>query len=115
MTNDQQLTAILAERIMRWRIAPNRFMMPGRGWKPAWRFQPTERLEDAFSLLDAAEPSHYCISGQDGMLTVRVVIAGGVGEACDTSRPRAITYAVARAVRLELDAYATPKTGADSR
>lgn len=109
----EQLTAILAERVMGWGVAPGRFIMEGRGWKPAWRFQPTERLEDAFSLLDAADPSEYSISRQGGVLTVRVVIAGDVGEARDTSKPRAITFAVARAVGLDPTARPKPKTGAD--
>lgn len=110
---DDQLTAILAEQIMHWRVAQGRFLMPGRVWKPAWRFQPGERLEDAFGLLDAAEASEYCISRRSGVVEVRVVIGGSVGEARDTSSPRAITFAVARAVGLDPTARPKPKTGAD--
>ena len=98
----EQLTAILAERVMGWRPAPGRFMMVGRGWKPDWRFQPTKKLEDAFQLLDAANTEEYSISARRGdALTVRVQIGGIVGEASDASRACAITYAVARAVGLE--------------
>jgi hypothetical protein len=109
----ERLTEILAELVMGWRVAPGRFMIGGRGWKPAWRFQPTERLEDAFRLLDAADPSEYSIARQDGVLTVRVRIGETLGEARDTSKPRAITYAVARAVGVVPDACSPPKTGAD--
>jgi len=50
-----ELTALLAQRVMRWTVAPGRFLMENRRWKPAWRFQPTKKLEDAFRLLDAAD------------------------------------------------------------
>jgi hypothetical protein len=100
--NDQRLTDELAWRVLGWRVAPGRFMMRGRGWKPDWRFQPTKKLADAFQLLDAADTEEYSISARRGdALTVRVQIGGIVGEASDTSRARAITYAVARAVGLE--------------
>jgi hypothetical protein len=112
---NDQLTVILAEQILHWRVAQGRFLMPGRVWKPAWRFQPTERLEDSFSLLDAADASEYSIFLRDGIITARVVIAGSVGEARDTSKPRAITFAIARAIGLDPAARPTPKTGADNR
>jgi len=58
---NEQLTTMLAQRVMGWRDAPGRFMTGGRDWKPPWRFQPTKRLEDAFRLLDAADPAEYSI------------------------------------------------------
>jgi hypothetical protein len=98
----EQVTALLAERVMGWRAAPGRFMMGGRGWKPDWRFQPTKRLEDAFQLLDAADTEEYSMRSRRGAnFTVRVQIGGIVGEASDASKALAITYAVARAVGLE--------------
>jgi hypothetical protein len=111
----ERLNDLLAERIMGWRVAPGRFMMGGRGWKPTWRFQPTNRLEDAFHLLDAANPSEYCITArQGGLFTVRVQMGGAVGEASDNVKARAITYAVARAIGI--DPIAQPmQTKADSR
>ena len=102
MTNDH-LTAILAERIMGWTVGPDRFLMAKRRWQPRWRFQPTENLDDAFKLLEKAAPRDYSM-GDDGKgFRVRVRIGKTIGEACDISKPRAITLAVARAVGIEVD------------
>jgi hypothetical protein len=111
----EQLTVILARRVMGWRAAPGRLMMGERGWKPAWRFQPIKKREDAFRLLDAADPTEYTITAERGRnFVVRVAIDGTVGIAAETSEARAITYAVARALGLapgERQAH----TGADSQ
>lgn len=32
------------------------FMMGGRQWQPLWRFQPAQRMEDDFRLLEQAAP-----------------------------------------------------------
>jgi hypothetical protein len=102
VTNDQ-LAAILAERVMGWTVGPDRFLMGNRGWMPRWRFQPAERLEDAFRLLGWAAPQEYSICGDDkGNIHVRVRVDGSAGEARGTSTPSVITYAVARAVGVEL-------------
>jgi len=96
------LTNLVAERVMGWSVGPDRFMMGNRRWIPAWRFQPTERIEDAFRVLDAADPDEYRIdSCRGGSFTVKVRIAGGVGEASEMEKARAITHAVARAIGLE--------------
>ena len=103
MTNDQ-LAAALAERVMGWTVVPDRFMMGGRRWLPRWRFQPTENLLDAFRLLEGAAPDEYNISGDDkGNILVRVRIGGVVSEARGVSTPRAIGYAVAAAVGIEVE------------
>jgi hypothetical protein len=52
----ERLTAILAQRVMGWRVAPDRFLMGNRRWSPRWRFQPTERVKDAYRLLERAAP-----------------------------------------------------------
>jgi hypothetical protein len=104
MTADQ-LTAILAERVMGWSVGPDRFMIGGRRWLSRWRFQPTESLADAFRLLEAAAPQEYCMCGDDkGNIHVQVRISGTTGEARGTSTPLAITYAIARAVGIEVEA-----------
>jgi len=96
------LTVALAERVMRWTVHPGRYLMENRRWKPAWRFQPTARLQDAFQLLDAADPEEYSINARrGGAFIVRVRIGGIVGEASDHCKARAVTHAVARAVGLE--------------
>ena len=102
MTKD--LNANLAERVMRWTVHRDRFLMGNRGWMPRWRFQPAEKIEDAFRLLEAAAAQAFTIEGDDkGNVHVRVRIAGKQGEARGTSKPLAITCAVARAVGIEVE------------
>jgi len=102
MTNDQ-LTAILAERIMGWTVSPERFMMGRRSWLPRWRFQPATRLQDALRLLECAAPQMYTIgTTENGGCWATVRIAGALGEAREPSQARAITLAIARAIGLEV-------------
>jgi hypothetical protein len=111
-----ELTALLAQRVMRWTVHLGRYQMENRRWTPAWRFQPTKRLEDAFRLLDAADPEEYTINAHRGAtVTVRVQISGTAGEASGTSKARAITFAVARAIGLDPDGRSDPKTGVELR
>lgn len=102
MTIDQ-LNAVLAERVMGWTIGPDRFLMGGRRWQPRWRFQPAKRLEDAVRLLQHAAPQEYSMgAGGGGLSWARVCIASITGEARESSLARAITFAVARAIGLEV-------------
>ena len=97
------LTAQLAKLVMHWDVAPDRFLIGERRWIPRWRFQPTERLEDAFRLLEKAGPESYSMSdAEKDTFSVKVCIGGKVGEAQDDSKPRAITLAVARSFGLEV-------------
>jgi len=100
----EDLTSVLAKRVMQWGVAPERFLVGKRRWIPRWRLQPTERLEDAFRLLEEAEPRGYTM-GRDaqGPFWVRVQIGEETGRAQDLSKPRAITLAVARALKLQVD------------
>ena len=99
----ENLTAILAERVMGWTVGPDRLMMGNRGFTPLWRFQPAEKLEDAFRLLEEAAPEEYSICGDaKGSIHVRVQIAGATGEASGTSKPLTITQAIARAAGIEV-------------
>lgn len=103
MTNDQ-LTALLAERVMGWTVGPDRFMTGNRSWIARWRFQPTEKLPDALRLLEAAAPEEYSLRGDgDGNSCVHVRIGDATGDACFASKPRAITWAIARAVGIEVE------------
>lgn len=100
----QALTGILAELVMKWTAAPNRFMVGRRRWIPSWRFQPCENLAHAFQLLDAAGPKTYSMGADEtGFFGAKVQIGGVVGEARDRSRPLAITCAVARAAGIDVD------------
>jgi hypothetical protein len=103
MTNDQ-LTAALAERVMGWTVGPDRFLTGNREWMPRWKFQPFDKIEDAFRLLAQAAPQAYSICGDDkGNIHVTVRIAGTQGEARGTSNPLAISHAIARAVGIEVE------------
>jgi hypothetical protein len=109
VSNDQ-LTAVLAERVMGWTVGPDRFMMGNRGWMPRWRFQPADKLDDALRLLQVAAPQAYSICGDDtGNIHVQVRIAGRVGEARGTSKALAITHAIARAVGIEVGSSVAPR------
>ena len=98
------LTRLLAERVMKWTAAPNRYILGGRTWIPNWRFQPCENLADAFQLLDAAKPETYSIGADEtGCFWAKVQFGGVVGEARDRSLPLAITCAVARGSGIDVD------------
>jgi len=108
MTNDQ-LAAILAERVMGWSVGPDRFMMGDRRWQPRWRFQPAKKLEDAFRLLEQAAPQEYSLrAAENGGFWASVRIAGNTGEAHESSQARAMTLAVARALRLDISEEPEP-------
>jgi len=100
---DQHLEASLAERVMHWGVAPDRFLKDGRRWMPRWRFQPTKNLDNALSLLDAADPDECTIARRRGAdWTVSIRVGAKVGNAQDALQARAITFAVAQAVGLDL-------------
>jgi hypothetical protein len=101
---DDLLAAILAERILGWTVGPERFLMGGRRWIPSWRFQPAIRLEDAFRLLERTAPQEYATgTTEDGQFWARVRIATTTGEPSESSQPRAVTFAIARAIGLKVD------------
>ena len=66
--NENRLTEVLATQILGWKLAPGRFIKPGRAWTPAWRFAPFTQIEDAFALLDSA----------GGTFTLATDASGGV-------------------------------------
>jgi len=105
MTVDQ-LTVVLAERVMGWRSAADRFLIGNRRWIARWRFQPLKNLGDSFRLLDAAKPAEYAMGRKrTGAFWVRVRLSkSAVGEAHCKSKPRAICLAVARALGVDVDA-----------
>jgi hypothetical protein len=99
----EKLTALLAERVMGWSSGPERFQVGQRSWITRWRFQPAEKIEDAFRLLEKAAPQHYVIRGDEqGTVSVEVQVAGAIGKARGTSKPGTLTLAVARAVGIEV-------------
>jgi hypothetical protein len=94
---EEALTGLLAERVMRWRIAPGRYLTAGRSWLSASRFKPFARLEHAFLLLDTAR-AVYNLSGSAGVFTARVRVGRGVGTACGPLKARTITLALSQAL-----------------
>jgi hypothetical protein len=106
----ERLTTDLAEKIMGWGIAPERFLMGKRQWIPRWRFQPTKNLDSAFRLLEKAAPRDYSMGADGRGFWVRVRIGNSIGEARDASKARAITLAVARAIGLAPEACPPPRT-----
>jgi hypothetical protein len=99
----EHLAAVLAEKVMGWSVGPDRFMMGDRRWQPRWRFQPANRLEDAFRLLERAAPQEYALrAAENGGFWASVRISGNTGEAHESSQARALTLAIARALRLDI-------------
>jgi hypothetical protein len=104
MTNEN-LTALLAKRVMGWGVGPDRFLTGNRGWMSRWRFQPTEKLADALRLLEKAAPEEYNMGGDsEGNVWVHIRIGDTTAEACGASKPHAITCAIARALGIEVEA-----------
>lgn len=99
---DNRLAAILAQRVMGWTVGPERFTMRGRRWLPRWRFQPATRLEDAFRLLQSVAAQEYATGGDNGLFWARVRVGGNTAEAHEATQARAITFAVARALGIEV-------------
>jgi hypothetical protein len=105
MEYDELLVAKLAQRVMGWAVCADRFVIEGRRWLPRWRFQPHKNISDAFRLLDAACPERLRLDFRRGAeACVRVEINGVVGKAQDLSKSRALTFAVARAIGIEVEA-----------
>jgi hypothetical protein len=98
----EQLTAILAERVMGWGIAPDRFLLGGRRWVPSWRFQPLTNLDDAFRLLDRAATEYTLTGAGAGTFTVQVRVADRSGSASGKSKAKTITLAIASALGLDV-------------
>jgi hypothetical protein len=98
----EQLIAILAEKILGWRVAPARFLTGNRQWISRWRFQPLTNLEDAFRLLETAASSYTLRASSGGMFTAEVSVASRTGRATGKSKAAIITVAVARAIGLDV-------------
>jgi hypothetical protein len=98
---DMRLTDELATRVLGWKPSSDRFVKPGRGWLPRWRFRPLEDLADALRLLDAAT-QHYVLTNDGRTFTAEVEVSSRRGKASGRCKARTITVAVARAVGLEV-------------
>ena len=102
MTNDR-LTAILAERVMGWRVSPERFLKGGRSWTQRWQFQPLRRLDHAFQLLEKVNGTYTLARAGDGTYTAQVCVGDRRGTAVGESEAAAVTVALARAVGIAVE------------
>lgn len=100
--SDQKLTAYLAERVMRWKVAPDRFIKSGRSWIPSWRFRPLHELADAFQLLDRAADVFSLTRTAQKVFIAEVTVGVRHGKASGAQIARTITTALARALGLEV-------------
>lgn len=98
---DNVLIDRLAQQVLQWGVAPDRFLTGNRSWIPKWKFNPLERIDDAFGLLDHSGSSRYAILKAGGAFEVEVECHGRVGRATGRSSARAITIALARSLGLE--------------
>jgi hypothetical protein len=94
----ERLTTLLAERILGWKVCPDRFVKAGRSWIPKWRFKPFARLEDAFLLLDRASGSYSLSLGADGVFTAEVHVGDRIGKASGEPKALTISLAISRAL-----------------
>lgn len=97
----KQLTEELAAQVLGWKIAPNRFLKPGRSWIPTWKFQPFTKLADAFELLEQAADS-YTLTSNGQTFTGEVCVGSRRGTASGLLKPEVISTAVARAIGIDV-------------
>jgi hypothetical protein len=97
MTNEH-MTALLAEKVMGWKVRPDRFIKSGRSWIPRWRFEPFARLEDAFILLDKIGGTYLLSVDATGSFAAEVRIDARIGSATGEPKARAITLAISQAL-----------------
>jgi hypothetical protein len=116
MITEEALAAALAQRVLGWRTAPNRYITSGRSWIPRWRFAPFNRLDDALLLLDRASSNYKLTMFKGGTFTAEVHVDNGIGKAYGEPKARTITTALVRALSLKLpldshDARSVPPRG----
>ena len=101
----EQLTDTLAEKVMRWTTAPDRFLLGNRQWIPTWRFQPTKNISDAFQLFEAADVVKYVLRvDSPGVCWVKVWTNVASAEASGPTLPLTICFAIARACGIDVEA-----------
>ena len=97
------LTNLLAERILGWVAAPDRFLKGDRGWLPRWRFAPLANVDHAFMLLDKAAGAYTLSADKDGVFHAEVLIGDAVGKASGESKARVIALALASALGIDVE------------
>jgi hypothetical protein len=93
---------MLAERVMRWRVGPDRFSWGKREWLPTWKFQPTRQIADAFRILELLGPEEYTFGAKEDHHFWAEVRVGDINaSACEDTMALAICVAVARALGID--------------
>jgi hypothetical protein len=93
--NDRLMTDNLAERVLGWRVTPDRFMTGERSWISRSRFRPFTDIRDALLLADSLS-RHYSLTSNPDGFTAEVNYRGRLGRATAKQKERAITLAIAR-------------------
>src|SRR5438105_6133405 len=96
----EEFTSVIAERVLGWKVTPDRFIKSGRSWIPRWRFTPLTRLDHAFELLDRAA-SEYRVMTIAGVFSAEVQVGNRTGKATGEPKAKTITLAIARALGIE--------------
>ncbi len=100
----ENLTVLLAQRVMGWTVGPDRFLLGKRSWIRRSAFRPTERLQDAQKLLLAAGAAEYSMGGgKEQPFWARVVIGQKDCTASAQSLPASICLATARALNIAVE------------
>jgi hypothetical protein len=98
----EQLTAILARKIMGWAVGPDRFLKGERKWSPRWHFQPLRRVDQALELLEKAGGTYTFEKTGARAFKARVAVGDRSGVASGKSKAATITVALSRAIRINV-------------
>ena len=99
----EQLSAVVAQKVLGWRSSPDRFLLGDRQWISRTQFQPLTRIQDAFRLLHTAAETFSLTRTVEGVFTATVRVGERRGCASGKLEAAVITLAVARAVGIEVD------------
>jgi hypothetical protein len=94
---DRQLADALAERVLGWRPAPDRYIKSGRSWITRSRFRPLTDIRDALRLADALTKD-YSLLANPGGFTAEVRHSGRIGRATARNQTRAVSLAVGKVI-----------------
>jgi hypothetical protein len=89
----EQLPSPLAQRVLGWAVATERFRPRQRGWIRRCHFQQPNGVEDAFRLLDAAVSGFTLTAAEDQIFTALTRAGRGTGRATGKSEAATITHA----------------------
>jgi len=101
----ERLTAVLAEQVMKWRLAPERFLTGPRQWIPRYRFRPLSNVDDALKLVNAAGASLELRSKPGCPVEARVVFRGRKSRVTLNEAAAAITTALVEVLDFKLDNF----------